>query len=207
MPRSGSGDPPRADERGAMREIATLAAAVASRRPDVPVVLSGSMSEALDVFGDVSTRPGEVVLAPVATASTKGSDPDAADPLGELLLELALPIDDPRRALGTGTRTLAELLDRRVEAIMLGHDAAARAVAVPGQGGQPSTVRLAVVPSAAVAPAVGSSRMSSGPSSRKLKPRAARSIWSDANPRSANTPSTTAIPRLASTSGSWSKFA
>lgn len=148
----GAGDPPRADERGAIREIATLVAAVATRRPDVPVVLAGSMSEALDVFGDVGARPGEVVLAPAALPATRSADPDADDPLGDLLLELALPVDDPRRALGTGTRTLAELLDRRVEAIMLGHDAAARAVAVPGQGGQASTVRLAVVPAAAVAP-------------------------------------------------------
>jgi hypothetical protein len=148
----GAGDPPRADERGAIREIATLVAAVATRRPDVPVVLAGSMSEALDVFGDVGARPSEVVLAPAALPATRSADPDAVDPLGDLLLELALPVDDPRRALGTGTRTLAELLDRRVEAIMLGHDAAARAVAVPGQGGQASTVRLAVVPAAAVAP-------------------------------------------------------
>jgi hypothetical protein len=148
----GAGDPPRADERGAIRELATLVAAVAVRRPDVPVILSGSMSEALDVFGDVGARPGEIVLAPAALRTTGPVEPDAADPLGDLLLELALPADDPRRALGTGTRTLAELLDRRVEAIILGHDAAARAVAVPGSGGQPSTVRLAVVPSAAVAP-------------------------------------------------------
>jgi hypothetical protein len=148
----GAGDPPRADERGAIRELATLVAAVAVRRPDVPVILSGSMSEALDVFGDVGARPGEIVLAPAALRPTGPVEPDAADPLGDLLLELALPADDPRRALGTGTRTLAELLDRRVEAIILGHDAAARAVAVPGSGGQPSTVRLAVVPSAAVAP-------------------------------------------------------
>ena len=148
----GAGDPPRADERGAIRELATLVAAVAVRRPDVPVILSGSMSEALDVFGDVGARPGEIVLAPAALRTTGPVEPDAADPLGDLLLELALPADDPRRALGTGTRTLAELLDRRIEAIILGHDAAARAVAVPGSGGQPSTVRLAVVPSAAVAP-------------------------------------------------------
>jgi hypothetical protein len=148
----GAADPPRADERAAIRELATLAAAAATRRPDVPVVLSGSMSEALDAFGDVSARPGEVVLAPAARSAAGTVDPDAADPLGDLLLELALPADDPRRALGTGTRTLAELLDRRVEAIMLGHDAAARAVAVPGQGGQASTARLAVVPAAAVAP-------------------------------------------------------
>lgn len=169
----GAGDPPRPDERGAIRELATLVAAVATRRPEVPIILSGSMSEALDVFGDVSARPGEVVLAPAAqtkqgttrrigTAAITGSsvkptttaatELEATDPLADLLLELALPADDPRRALGTGTRTLAELLDRRVEAIVLGHDAAARAVAVPGSGGQPSTVRLAVVPSAAVAP-------------------------------------------------------
>jgi hypothetical protein len=168
----GAGDPPRPDERGAIRELATLAAAVAIRRPEVPIILSGSMSEALDVFGDVSARPGEIVLAPAAqakagstrrigtaalTGSTEKAQPpgaelEATDPLGDLLLELALPPDDPRRALGTGTRTLAELLDRRVEAIVLGHDAAARAVAVPGSGGRPSTVRLAVVPSAAVAP-------------------------------------------------------
>jgi hypothetical protein len=168
----GAGDPPRPDERGAIRELATLVAAVATRRPEVPIILSGSMTEALDVFGDVSARSGEVVLAPAAHAkagSTRrigtaaltgsaerapslGAELEATDPLADLLLELALPRDDPRRALGTGTRTLAELLDRRVEAIVLGHDAAARAVAVPGFGGQPSTVRLAVVPSAAVAP-------------------------------------------------------
>lgn len=147
----GAGDPPRADERGGIRELATLVAAVATRRPEVPIVLSGSMSEALDVFGDVSARPGEVVLGPPALRTT-GVAPDAPDPLADLLLELALPADDPRRALATGARTLADVLDRRVDAIMLGHDAAARAVAVPGQGGDASTVRLGVVPAAAVAP-------------------------------------------------------
>jgi hypothetical protein len=148
----GAGDPPRADERGAIRELATLVAAVAVRRPEIPIVLSGSMSEALDVFGDVGARPGEVVLGPAAQRRTAGIDADAPDPLADLLLELALPADDPRRALASGTKTLADVLDRRIEAIMLGHDAAARAVAVPGSGGEPSTVRLGVVPAAAVAP-------------------------------------------------------
>ena len=148
----GAGDPPRADERGAIRELATLVAAVAIRRPEIPIILSGSMSEGLDVFGDVGARPGEVMLAPAAAKASAGSDPDAEDPLADLLLELALPADDPRRALGAGTRALADVLDRRVEAIVLGHDAGARAVAIPAAGGRPSTVRLAVVPSAAVAP-------------------------------------------------------
>lgn len=148
----GAGDPPRADERGGIRELATLVAAVATRRPEIPIILSGSMSEGLDIFGDVGARPGEVMLAPAAAKATSASDPDAEDPLADLLLELALPADDPRRALGAGTRALADVLDRRVEAIVLGHDAGARAVAIPAAGGRPSSVRLAVVPSAAVAP-------------------------------------------------------
>ena len=148
----GAGDPPRADERGGIRELGTLVAAVATRRPDVPIILSGAMSEALDVFGDVAARPGPVMLAPAAFVMTASADPEAPDPLADLLLELALPADDPRRALGAGTRTLAEVLDRRIETIVLGHDAAARAVASPGSGGGASASRLAVVPDAAVAP-------------------------------------------------------
>jgi hypothetical protein len=148
----GAGEPPRADERGAIRELATLVAAVAARRPEIPIILSGSMSEGLDIFGDVGARSGEVLLAPAAAKATAGSDPDAEDPLADLLLELALPADDPRRALGAGTRALADVLDRRVETVVLGHDAGARAVAIPAAGGRPSTVRLAVVPAAAVAP-------------------------------------------------------
>ena len=147
----GAADPPRADERGAIRELAALVAAVAVRRPEIPIVLSGSMSEGLEAFGDVGSRPGEVVLAPAALG-LGGEVDDGVDPLSKLLLELALPADDPRRALGAATQALAEVLDRRVEAIVLGHDAGMRAVAAPGAAGEPSTVRLAVVPEAAVAP-------------------------------------------------------
>jgi hypothetical protein len=147
----GAADPPRADERGAIRELAALVAAVAQRRPEIPIVLSGSMSEGLDAFGDMTTRPGEVVLAPAAVAHGPGTD-DRPDPLGTLLLELALPVDDPRRALGAATLALAEIVDRRVEAIALGHDAGVRAMATPSAGGNPASVRLAVVPEASVAP-------------------------------------------------------
>jgi hypothetical protein len=91
------------------------------------------------------------MLAP-AVLATSATDTEALDPLADLLLELALPADDPRRALAAGTRTLAEVLDRRIETIVLGHDAAARAVAAPGAGGGASTSQLAVVPDAAVAP-------------------------------------------------------
>ena len=164
----GAGDPPRADERSAIRELAALVAAVAIRRPEVPIVLSGAMSETLDDFGEVSARPGPIVLAPAALETapararralpimTPAASPDdasgTADPLSELLLEVAMPADDPRRAIGPATQALADVLHRRVETIVLGHDAGVRAAAEPSVGGVSHDVRLAVVPAAAVAP-------------------------------------------------------
>ena len=147
----GAADPPRSDERAAIRELAALVAAAALRRPDVPVVLAGAMAEGLEAFGDVSSRTGEVVLAapPVVATGAHATDPDV---LGDLLLELALPVDDPRRALGAAAHALAEVLDRRIEVIVLGHDATARVLADPPSGGTEGAVRLAVVPAAAVAP-------------------------------------------------------
>lgn len=165
----GASDPPRADERSAIRELAALVAAIAVRRPEVPIILSGAMSETLDEFGDVSARAGPIVLAPPAgsdtsggrlrrplsavTAATNGEDGEtSADPLGELLLGVAMPNDDPRRAVGPATQALADVLHRRVESIILGHDASVRAAAEPSIGGMGKPVRLSVVPAAAVAP-------------------------------------------------------
>ena len=142
---TGASDPPRPDERSAIRELAALVAAVAGRRPDLPIILAGGMAEGLAAFGDVGTRPGGVVLAPTVGA-------DGAGPLADLLLELALPPDDPRRAIGPATQSLADVLDRRIETIILGHDASVRAFAAPSAGGVPAHARLAVVPIAAVAP-------------------------------------------------------
>ena len=166
----GAGDPPRADERSAIRELAALVAAVAVRRPDVPIILSGAMSETLDDFGDTSSRSGSIVQASAASvegsswrprrsltsAASSAEGPDSTegrpDPLGDLLLEFAMPADDPRRAIGPATQALADVLHRRVETIVLGHDAGVRAAAEPSVGGMAREVRLAVVPAAAVAP-------------------------------------------------------
>jgi hypothetical protein len=165
----GASDPPRSDERSAIRELAALVAAVAVRRPDLPIVLSGAMSEALDEFGDVAARSGPIVLAPAAlersparsrrglpmiAPSAEPTEPaeTTGDPLSELLLEVAMPADDPRRSIGLATQALADVLHRRVETIILGHDAGVRAAAEPSVGGVKHEVRLAVVPAAAVAP-------------------------------------------------------
>ena len=143
----GAGDPPAADERRALGELAALVAAVAERRPDLVIVLAGSMSDHLPAFGDVGRRKGEVVLGPPARRGVPGG------PLADLLLELALRPDDAHRALGWGAMALADVLDRRVDVVEIGYDAGTRASAVPGVGGAPATVDLAVVPSAGLAPA------------------------------------------------------
>jgi hypothetical protein len=146
---AGAADPPRADERGSIQELAALVAAVAARRPETPIVLAGAMSEGLAAFGEVADRPGEVLLGP---ASAGVAMVDEGDPLADLLLELALPADDPRRAVGPATQALADVLDRRVETIVLGHDASVRSWATPSAGGQEGVPRIAVVADAAVAP-------------------------------------------------------
>ena len=143
----GAGDPPAADERRALGELAALVSAAAGRRPEVTVVLAGGMAEHLAAFGDGSARPGEVLLGPAAHRGTPGG------PLAELLIELAAPPDDARRSLGAGALALAEVLDRRVDVVEIGFDGGSRAAAAPGVGGGPPMRDLAVVPNAALAPA------------------------------------------------------
>lgn len=142
---AGADDPPGADERGALRELAALVAAAAARMPTVPVILAGAMSEGLAVFGDLNGRPGEVLLGPSARA-------DEGWPLVQLLIEAAMPTDDGRRSVGTATQSLADILERRVETVVLGHDAAVRVVAGPTGDGQGAVPRTAIVATAAVAP-------------------------------------------------------
>jgi hypothetical protein len=143
----GAGDPPGADERRALAELAALVAAAAGRRPELTVVLAGGMAEHLGAFGDNGTRLGEVLLGPAAQRGSPGG------PLADLLVELAFPPDDARRSLGAGAMALAEILDRRVDVVEIGFDAGTRASAAPSVGGVTPVLDLAVVPTAALAPA------------------------------------------------------
>jgi hypothetical protein len=143
---AGAGDPPGADERGALDEVAALVASVATRRPDLPVVLAGAMADGLPHFGDLEGRTGEVLLGPPASAGI------AAAPLRALLLELSAGHDDSRRALGRAAASLADVLDRRLEVVDIGHDAGTRIVVEPGAGGSGSSVEISVVPDAALVP-------------------------------------------------------
>jgi hypothetical protein len=142
----GASDPPASHERRELDELAVVVAAAASRRRDLTVVLAGGMSEHLSRFGDIAARAGEVLLGPAATRGSAGG------PLADLLVELALPPNDARRALGAGAVALAEVLDRRVDVVEVGFDAGTRAAATPGVAGGTATLDLAVVPTAALAP-------------------------------------------------------
>jgi hypothetical protein len=144
---AGSGDPPAPDERRALGELGALVAAVAKRRPDLPIVLGGGMSGELQAFSEVADRRGRLLVAP---AAGRGGD-DVG--LLELLIDLAMPPDDSRRALGAAAMTLAEVLDRRVDVVEVGFDGGTRAGAWPGAWSGGPGADLAIVPEAALAPA------------------------------------------------------
>ena len=145
---AGAGEPAGGDERGGLGDLAAIVAAVASRRPELAIVLGGALAAQLPRFKAQGERPGEVVLAPAATV---GSPPGR--PLRELLERLGGPVDDSRRAFLAGTLSLAEALDRRIETIDIGFDGGIRVVAVPGAAGSPATAAWAIVADAALIPA------------------------------------------------------
>jgi hypothetical protein len=144
---AGAGEPPAADERRALGELGALVAAAAHRRLEIPVVLAGGMAGQLDAFGDVAERTAQVLVGPAARSGIEGIG------LREVLMEVALPGDDARRALGAAAAALAEVLDRRIDIVEIGFDGGTRAAAWPAAWSGVAGVDLAVVPSAGLAPA------------------------------------------------------
>jgi hypothetical protein len=144
----GAGEPPGPDERRALEDVAAVVAAVASRRPELTIVLAGSMAEQLARFETADgERPGEILLAPVATA---GDPPGSA--LRELLDDLRAPRDDARRAAARAAGALADALDRRIEVVDIGFDGGLRATAAPGVGGGRSRVVASFIADAGLVP-------------------------------------------------------
>jgi hypothetical protein len=144
----GADEPPGADERYRVAELAALVAGAAVRRPDLTVVLAGSMAEHQALFERNGTAArGELILAPAAAA---GEPPGA--PLRALLERLRAPDGDSRTAFVQATQAMAEALDRRVEAIDIGLDGSVRASASPGLGGEPGSVVWGMSAAAGLAP-------------------------------------------------------
>jgi len=138
----GAGEPPGADERPTLDDLAALVAAVAVRRPELPIVLAGAMGERAAQFELLGDRTGALLRAPAPGA------PSSETALRSALLDLRAPADDPRRAIVQSIGTLADVLDRRVEVLEVGATGGLRAHALPGAGGDPGVVRWAIVAAA-----------------------------------------------------------
>jgi hypothetical protein len=144
----GAGDPPGADERRQLDELASIVAGAAARRPELTVILAGAMADQLErLEAAAGDRPGEILLAPAAS----GGDPPGSA-LRELLDEIRGGPDDPRRAAGRAAGALADVLDRRVELIEIGFDGGLRATASPGIGGNDATTTVSIVADACLVP-------------------------------------------------------
>jgi hypothetical protein len=145
----GAGEPPGADERRSLDEVASLVAAVAGRRPELTIVLAGAMAERLERFEAAGeARIGELLLGPAATSGSP-----VGLPLRELLEELRAPADDSRRSMARATAALADALDRRVEVVDIGFNGGLRAIASPGIGGARASVSASFVAAACLVPA------------------------------------------------------
>ncbi len=151
----GTGDPPTADERDLVAELVALAAAVAERRPGVPVILVGAAAAHAAAF-------------PLATDVVAVPRPhgDAATDLRALLAARRAGPADARQALVAATATLAEVLDLRVELLEVGMSGALRARAEPGS--EPG----AAARIAAIEAPVGRPR----PRRRRRRPRSRRGV-------------------------------
>ena len=145
---AGGGEPAGADERGGIGELAAVAAAAASRRPELGVILAGSMHDQLPRF-DTQGRDGsaEVLVAPAATAGLP-----VGMPLRELLDGLRAGPGDTRAAFLEASRSLAEALDRRIETIDIAFDAGQRVIAAPAGGEDRGAASWVTVADAALVP-------------------------------------------------------
>jgi hypothetical protein len=93
----GAGDPPGADERRQLDELAAIVGGAVARRPELTVVLAGAMADHLSRIEPSGERRGEILLAPAASVG----DPPG-DPLRKLLDDVRGGPDDPRASASPG---------------------------------------------------------------------------------------------------------
>ena len=146
-----AGDPPGPDERAALDDLAALVAAAVRRRPELQVILGGPIrARRAWVEGLGSDPPGDP--ARIVDAPAIGHRRHADEHLRSVLEGLLVDSRDGRHALRASAASLADLLDRRIEILEIGHDGGARIVAAPGAAGDDptssgvTTARGALVP-------------------------------------------------------------
>jgi len=128
-------DPPGADERSSLDDLAALVAAVRLRRPGLPVVLSGAMAARRRRFDRLGLDDHEDPAPVIAIPSARGLEP--TERVRSALEAIRAPAGDGRSAIARSAVALAAALDRRVEVLDIGLNAGLRAVADPPTGGEP----------------------------------------------------------------------
>jgi hypothetical protein len=116
----GAFDPPAADERSVIGDLATLVAAAAERRPELSVVLAGAFADLLDRFTDVHQASEPIVAAPgtpAPPADEAGQDAQEAVGAGDQPADgepaaIAEPADQPEPADDAAPTAIAARADR-----------------------------------------------------------------------------------------------
>ena len=168
---AGTADPPGGPERGRGRALGDLVEALASRRPDGALILSGGLAVSRsagsggdDPSGDglrAGAAPGAELLFAPAAGDWNGHVP-GDDPLRGFLERLrsstgGASTGAASTAIVRSAASLAAVLGRRVEVVAIGLDSGLRVAAWPPSpqdqdGAQPVTVHAAVVPEAGLVP-------------------------------------------------------
>lgn len=137
-----------ADERGGLADLSALLAAVATRRPDLPIVLAGAMADQESRIRETSSDRVEVLRAPDARSGTP-----PGEHLRDILVSVGRRDDDARWGLARSTELLAGVLDRRVELLEVGMSGGLRAAASPPAAGRPYDLSAITSAGAALVPA------------------------------------------------------
>jgi hypothetical protein len=148
----GASEPPGPDERSALDDLAALVAAVATRRPELTVILAGPIAKRTawtEGIGDADVRaPHRIISAPPLTIR---AGPDEA--LREILEGLLPRSADTRHTAVRTALTLADVLARRIELLEIGLEGGLRAIASPGVADQgPAVVAVRTARGGLIAP-------------------------------------------------------
>jgi hypothetical protein len=147
-----TGDPPGPDERPSLDDLAGLVAAAARRRPELQVIVGAAIRSRrawIEGFGtDLPGDPARIVDAPPI-----GTRRPPDERLRTVLDGLLADPRDGRGALRAAASSLADLLDRRIEILEVGHDGGARVMAAPGAAGDDPTSSAVITAGGALIPA------------------------------------------------------
>ncbi len=147
-------EPATAEDRGQLAVLAAMLGALASRREDLWVLLCGNAASLGRYFPTARTLEGPRAEPVPATLDSQLRR--AAEDLSARIREardrvVPVAMQDGREAMKVSTGTLARLLNRRIEALDVGHASGSRTLAHPdGSIWHVTSAEAALVPAAAL---------------------------------------------------------